>query len=179
MLAGWFPSIAVDKQVDFKGDLPQGRAWVKYRAHSDALARHEQGDLVIALSQSSTLASELAPLVRRTLPVWLPSDRAPSHVSRTIRVTAPPGFHWAGLPPGGDEDGGTFGRAHFEVAKDPKDVRSIVVKESLLFNDSIIPETKYTAWRAWLQRTDSLLHKSVRLVAGEPAGEGQAVGAVR
>jgi transglutaminase-like putative cysteine protease len=167
LVSGWFPTIAVDKQIDFKGDLPQGRAWVRYKAHSDGMARHEQGDLVLPLSQTSTLASQLAPLVQRTLPVWLPPNMAPSHEARAIKVVAPHGFHWAPLPPGGDENGGSFGRAHLDVAKDPQDPRAVVVKQTLVFGDSVVPVDKYAAWRAWLQRVDSLLHKSLRLVAGE------------
>ena len=154
----------VDKNIDFKGDLPRGRAWVRYKAKSQGLARHEGGDMVVPLSQSATLASQLAPLVKRTLPVSLPSHMAPSHETRTIRVVAPKGFAWAALPPGGDEDGGPFGRAHLEVAKDPRDLRTVVIKRSLVFDQSIIPVDKYAAWRAWIQRVDALMHKGVRLV---------------
>lgn len=95
MLGAWFPTVVVDKQIDFKGDLPQGQEWVKYRAKSDGLARHEAADLVVPLSPSATLASELAPLVRRTLPVSLPTYLAPMHERRTIRIVAPRGFRWA------------------------------------------------------------------------------------
>ncbi len=34
LVGPWFPSSEVDKKIDFKGDLPDGRAWVKYSAHS-------------------------------------------------------------------------------------------------------------------------------------------------
>ena len=164
LVYGWFPTVEVDKTIDFKGDLPKGRAWVRYKAKSQGLARHEGGDMVVPLSQSATLASQLAPLVKRTLPVSLPSHMAPSHETRTIRVVAPKGFAWAALPPGGDEDGGPFGRAHLEVAKDARDLRTVVIKRSLVFDQSIIPVDKYAAWRAWIQRVDALMHKGVRLV---------------
>src|SRR6185437_4843503 len=101
--------------IDFDGNLKNGQAWVKYSAHSDGLARHESGELVVPLSPSATLAYQLAPLVKRTLPVSLPSHRAPSHQRRTIRVIAPAGFRWGDLPPGGDENGGDFGSAHIEI----------------------------------------------------------------
>jgi hypothetical protein len=164
LAGGWFPTIAVDaKSIDFKGDLPQGRAWLAYKAHSDGLARHEQTDLVLPLSPVTTLASQLAPLVQRTLPVVLPPERAPSHEARTIHVVAPRGYRFAELPPGGDADGGEFGRAHVEIAKDPKDPRAVVVKQLFVMNADTIPVDKYAAWRAWLQSVDSLLHRSVRL----------------
>jgi transglutaminase-like putative cysteine protease len=164
LVGGWFPTVAVDaKSVDFKGDLPNGQAWVGYKARSEGLARHDGTDLVVPLSPSQTMASQLAPLVTRTLPVVLPPFRAPSHESRTIKVIAPAGYTWSALPPGGDEDGGTFGRAHVDVAKDPTDPRAILVTQSFVMQDSTISVDRYAAWRTWLQRVDSLMHQSLRL----------------
>ena len=139
---------------------------MKYKAHSQGLARHEQGEMVFPISPSTTLASQLAPLVKRTLPVSLPPNFAPSHNTRAIRVVAPTGFHFGDLPLGGDENGGEFGRAHLEFAKDPKDARSVMIKRSVVFDLSLVPVEKYAAWRAWIQRVDALMHKSVRLVGG-------------
>jgi hypothetical protein len=164
LVSGWFPTVDVDPKVDFKGDLSDGRAWVRYRAHSDGLARHEQGELVVPLAPSATLASQLAPLVERTLPVSLPSHLAPSHQGRTTRILAPAGFRWGALPPGGDESDGEFGRAHLEVAADPRDPRAVVVKRTLVFDQHRIPVAKYAAWRGWLLRVDALMHRSVRLL---------------
>jgi len=169
LVGGWFPTVQVDKKIDFEGDLPGGQALVRYKARSDGLARHEAKDLVVPLSPSSTLASQLAPLVKRTLPVSLPSYLAPSHQRRTIRVVAPPGFAWGDLPPGGDESDGDFGAAHLDVAKDPKDPRAVVIHRSVAFDRSVVPVDKYPAWRAFIQRVDALMHKGVRLV---PAGAG-------
>ncbi len=166
LVGGWFPTVEVDKKVDFEGDLPGGQAKVGYKAHSDGLARHEQGDLVVPVSPSQTLASQLAPLVVRTQPVALPPNLAPSHNRRTIRVLAPPGFRWGELPPGGDENGGEFGKAHLDFARDGKDPRVVVIKRSVIFDLDLIPPDKYPAWRAWLQRVDSLMHKGVRLQPG-------------
>ncbi len=164
LVGPWFPTIDVDKNVDFKGDLTHGRAWVRYRAHSDGLARHEESDLVVPLSPSGALAAQLAPLVRRTLPVSLPSQLAPSHQARTLRIVAPRGFRWGDLPAGGDENGGEFGRAHLAVERDARDPRALVVKRTVVFAEHLIPVDKYGAWRAWLQRVDTLMHKGVRLV---------------
>jgi hypothetical protein len=166
LVGGWFPTVEVDKAIDFKGELPHGQAWVKYKAHSDGFARHEQGDLVVPVSQSQTLASQIAPLVTRTLPVVLPPHFAPSHETRTIRVIAPAGFRWGELPPGGDENGGDFGRAHLEIARDAKDARAVVITRTVVFNMDFIPVEKYGAWRAWVQKVDALMHKGVRLIPG-------------
>src|SRR5262249_13102401 len=118
LLSGWFSTIEVDKKIDFSGDLPRGSATVRYKARSDGMARREQNELVLPLSPSQTLASQIAPLTQRTLPVVLPPNMAPSHQSRTIRVLAPPGYRFAALPPGGDENGGDFGRAHLDLSLD-------------------------------------------------------------
>ncbi len=164
LVGPWFPTVVVDKAIDFKGDLPHGEAWVKYKARSEGFARHEQGELVVPISQSMPLASQIAPLVTRTLPVQLPPYFAPSHETRTIRVVAPPGWTWEEPPPGGDENGGDFGRAHLAVARDPRDARTMVVTRSVSFDLDRIPVDKYPAWRGWVQKVDALMHKTVRLV---------------
>jgi transglutaminase-like putative cysteine protease len=164
LVGGWFPTVVVDRNIEFKGDLPHGEAWVKYRAKSDGLARHEEGELVVPITRTMTLASQIAPLQTRTLPVQLPPYLAPSHETRTIRIVAPAGWAWSDLPPGGDENGGDFGRAHLDIARDPRDPRVVVVTRSVSFDLDRIPVARYAAWRAWVQRTDALMHKAVRLV---------------
>jgi tetratricopeptide (TPR) repeat protein len=162
LLAGWFPTVEVGKDVEFAGDLPQGAARVRYRAHSDGLARREGDELVLPLAPSSTMTSHLAPLVKRTLPVVLPPNTAPSHQTRTIRIVPPAGYRAAELADDGEEQGGEFGYARVEMKKD--DARAVVVKRKVVFDMSTIPVDKYDAWRAWLQRVDALLHRSVRFV---------------
>ena len=168
LVAPWIPTVVVDKKVDFKGDLPRGTAWVKYTAHAGGYARSEQGELVVSIAQSQAYASQLASLVTRTLPVVLPAQLAPSHQSRTTHIVAPPGFRWAPLPLGGDENGGDFGRAHLEISRDPGSERAVLVKRMVVFDQHLIPASKYPSWRAWLQRVDRLLHKDLRLVATTP-----------
>jgi hypothetical protein len=165
LVGQWFPTVEVDKKVDFRGDLPRGAADVQWRAKSSGLARHEGDELVVPLAPAQTTASQLAPLVRRTLPVWLPAHIAPRRESRTLRVVAPPGWTFEALPSGGDENAGAFGRAHLEVARDPHDPRAVVVKRTIVFDQSTIPVDEYPKWRAWIQRIDALMHRSVRLVA--------------
>jgi transglutaminase-like putative cysteine protease len=163
LVSPYLPTVAVDKTIDFKGDLAHGQAWVRYKAHSDGVARAEQGQLVFPLTRGASYASRLAPLLERTLPVSLPPQMAPTHTARTTRVVAPPGFHWNELPAGGDENGGPFGRAHLEIAHDPGDARVIVIKNVVVFDQSLIPVEKYGAFREWLQRVDRLMRKTARL----------------
>jgi hypothetical protein len=164
LVGAWFPTIEVDKKVDFRGDLPRGAATARWRARSSGLARHEGPELVLALSPSQTIASQLAPLVTRTLPVSLPPHIAPRKESRVIRVLAPKGWTFESLPRGGDENGGAFGRAHLEISRDPHDPQALVVKRTVVFDQSAVSVDEYPKWRAWVQRVDALMHKSVRLL---------------
>jgi hypothetical protein len=164
LLAGWFPTVEVGKDVEFAGDLPLGAARVRYRAHSDGLARREAEELVLPLSPTATLTSHLAPLVKRTLPVVLSPNTAPSHQTRVIRIAPPAGYRAAELAADGEEQGGEFGYARLEMRKDETNPRGVVVKRKVVFDMSTIPVEKYDAWRAWLQRVDTLLHRSVRFV---------------
>jgi hypothetical protein len=170
LVGPWFPTVEVDKNIDFKGDLAGGQSVVKYKAKSRGLARSEGKDLVLSLSPSNTYGSSLAPLVERTLPVQLPPHLAPSHQNRTTRITAPPGFAWGPLPPGGDANGGAYGRAHIEITRDPKDARVLLIKRSVVFDMHLIPVEKYATWRAFITQVDALMHKDVRLV---PAAGGE------
>lgn len=168
LLAGWFPTVEVGKDVEFAGDLPEGAARVRYRAHSAGLARKEADELVVPLAPSSTMTSQLAPLVRRTLPVVLPPNTAPSHQTRTIRVLPPAGYRATELARGGEENGGEFGYAKVEIKNDPQNPRGVLVTRTVVFDLSTIPVEKYAAWRAWLQRVDGLLHRSVRFAPVGP-----------
>jgi hypothetical protein len=127
---------------------------------------------VVPLSPAQTMASQIAPLVKRTLPVWLPPNVAPRSESRTIRVVAPRGFTFEALAPGGDESGGAFGRAHLDIAKDARDPRAVVVRRTVVFDRNRIGVDEYPAWRAWVQRIDALMHKGLRLVPGDGATRG-------
>lgn len=167
LVGPWFPTSEVDKEIDFKGDLKGGQAMVKYKAKSRGFARREGKDLVVSLSPSNTFGSSLAPLVTRSLPVLLPPHLAPSHQNRTTRVVAPAGYRWGELPPGGDVSGppkSGYGRAHLDIARDPKDARVLVIKRSVVFDQHLIPVDKYASWRSWIQQVDALMHKEVRLV---------------
>ncbi len=163
----WLTTVEVDKNIEFKGDLPGGQAFVKYKAKSRGLARREGKDLVLSLNASNTYGSNLAPLVERTLPVQLPPHLAPSHQNRTTRVLAPAGYAWGELPPGGEANGGPYGRAKIEIARDGKEPRALIIKRSVVFDQHLIPVEKYASWRAFIGQIDALMHKEVRMI---PAG---------
>jgi tetratricopeptide (TPR) repeat protein len=164
LVGTWFTTVQVDKKVDFDGSLPHGGALVKWRARSTGLARKEGAELVLALSPVQTLASRLAPLVKRTLPVWLPPHVAPREELHTFRVVAPKGWTFEALPQGGEAPGGPFGRASLDLSRDPKNPKVVVVKRSVVVDQSVVGVDEYPKWRAWVQRVDALMHKTVRLV---------------
>ena len=98
---------------------------------------------------------------------------APGHQTRSITITAPAGYEFAELPPGGEENGGEFGKAKITFAKG-KAKDTVVVTRSVAFDMSIVPVDKYDKWRGWLQRTDRLMHQTVRLVPTGDAKKGDA-----
>jgi len=168
LVGPWFPTVEVERKVDFRGDVGHGAATARWKARSNGLARHEAQELVLPLSPSQTLASQIAPLVKRTLPLWLPPSVAPRKTSRTIRVTAPKGWTFEPPPGGGDESGGAFGHAHLDLTRDARDGQ-VVVRLKVVFDQSRISVDDYPKWRAWVQRVDALMHKSLRLTpAGAP-----------
>lgn len=163
LIAGWLPQVQVAPEVDFASELPQGEVKVSYKARSQALGRTEGSDLVVTLSPSSTLTSQLAPLPRRTLPVVLPSQLAPSRTASSVLLVAPEGMRVGALPPGGEVAGGDFGSARLEV-QTQQDGRAVLLRRSVVFDQDIIPVDRYEAWRTWLSQVDSMLHRSVRFV---------------
>jgi transglutaminase-like putative cysteine protease len=161
LASGWFPSVQLTGEVGFKADLPGGVATLKYTAYSAGLARREGDELAVPLAESSTLTSQLAPLVQRTLPVVLPSRMAPGHEKRTIVIIPPEGYTFAELPPNGEVAGGEFGKARLQFERiGPK----VVATRSVSFDLATIPVEKYAKWRAWLQRIDGLMHRTVRVL---------------
>ena len=79
-------------------------------------------------------------------------------------MLAPAGYGWGELPPGGDANGGVFGKAHLEIGRDPNSPRALLIKRSVVFDQHLIPVEKYASWRQWIQNVDALMHKEVRLV---------------
>jgi hypothetical protein len=165
LLTGWFPTVELDKKVDFEPNLQNGAARVKYKARSEGFARKEKDELVVPLSPAQTLASQLAPLPRRTLPVELPPYTAPSHQQRTMTLVVPPGFHVGSVPQGGTVDGGEFGKASLDVTLEGKN--KVIVKRTVVLGQHRISVEKYAAWRRFLGDVDALMHKTVRFVPEE------------
>ncbi len=174
--SGFFPTVQVKPEIEFKSDLPNGIATLEYAAESDGFARREGDELAVPLSETTTITSQLAPLPRRKLPVALPPSLAPGHQTRVITITAPAGYAFAELPPGGEENGGEFGKAKLAFSKG-KTKDSVVVSRSVAFDMSVVPVDKYEKWRAWLQRVDRLMHQTVRLVPTKDAKAAGAAGA--
>jgi transglutaminase-like putative cysteine protease len=174
LASGWFPTVQVTGDIAFKPDLPRGVANLKYGAHSEGFARREGGELAVPLAESSTITSQLAPLVKRVLPVVLPARLAPGHETRTITIVAPPGYTFAELPPSGDVNGGEFGKAHLEFAR-ASGKNAVIVKRSVVFDLATIPVEKYARWRAFLQQVDGLMHRTVRLFPDDKASARPAV----
>lgn len=172
---GWFPTVQVKPGIEFRSDLPRGATELRYEARSDGFARREGGELAVPISETTTLTSQLAPLVKRTLPVVLPARLAPGHQTVTVTIQAPQGYSFADLPPGGDENGGPFGRAHLEFSRPAGRKDTVVVKRSVVFDMSTIPVADYAKWRAWLQRVDGMMHRMVRLVPEQKKGSTVAV----
>jgi hypothetical protein len=168
---GFFPTVQVKPGIAFKSDLPNGVATLEYSAESDGFARREGDELAVPLSETTTITSQLAPLPRRKLPVALPPSMAPGHQSWKVTITAPAGYTFAELPPGGEENGGEFGKAKLAFTKG-KTKDTIVVARSVAFDMSVVPVDKYEKWRAWLQRVDRLMHQMVRLVPAQDAKKG-------
>jgi tetratricopeptide (TPR) repeat protein len=172
LASGWFSTVQLKGDIEFKPDLPKGVAMLRFDAHSEGFARREGDELAVPIGEISPLTAQLAPLVKRTLPVVLPPQLAPGHEARTITIVAPPGYTFEDLPPGGDEPGGEFGRAHLEFARVKGVANAVVVKRSVIFDLSTIPVDKYAKWRAWLQRIDGLMHRMVRLAKVKSGSKG-------
>lgn len=161
LVAGYFAGLSMDPDVGFRSDLPGGKAKVTYRATSRSLARREGKDLVVEISPPMPIASLLAPLPKRTLPVELPGAIAPHRQERVVRIIAPKGLSIATLPPNEIADGGAFGKA--EVSYEQISDTEAIMKRSIGFASPRISVADYPAWRRWLQRVDGLLRRSIRL----------------
>jgi Transglutaminase-like superfamily len=162
----WVAGVEVAPDIGFDGDMPNGAAKLRYQAQSRNIARREGQELVVPLGDTVTFTSQLAPLPKRTLPVVLPAYLAPRRDARTLTITAPSGYDFAELPPGGAENGGEFGKATLEIR--PGEPGSVVVKRTVVFDLSTIPLDKYQKWRTWLQHVDALTHRTIRLVPQKP-----------
>jgi hypothetical protein len=148
--------------VTFDGELPGGQARVGFRATSRSLARREGTDLIVAVAPSTPVAMQLAPLRKRTLPVELPPQVAPQYRRMIVEMIAPSSHQFTALPPDALEDGGTFGKASLTLTRS-NDGRKVTMTRDVALAQSLISVAEYPAWRAWLQRIDALLLRSVRL----------------
>lgn len=160
LLAPIVSTAKVSSDVSFKPESARGQAEVKYRAQAFALARREADALVLSLSRDVSLTSTYAPLAKRTLPLVLPPDTAPSHDIREFVIQAPAGFAPASIPRAGEVKSAPFGKAVVTTSRDAKG--RLVVKRELLLDQHRVEPQDYAAFRKFLQDADALLRQSVR-----------------
>jgi transglutaminase-like putative cysteine protease/tetratricopeptide (TPR) repeat protein len=163
LVAGYFPSITVDPQIDYESELAGGAASVGYRATSRSIARREGNDLVVTIAPATPLTAQLAPLPERTLPVELPPYVAPQERRMTIEIVAPPSHVFAEPPPDGEANEPGLGRATVKLTLSADKRRATMVRDVAL-EAWRIPLADYPRWRRWLQHVDGLLLRSLRLV---------------
>ena len=119
--------------------------------------------------------SELAPLVRAyAARSCLPPQLAPMPPGADDEGSPPrPGFAWVDrCRTGGDENGGDFGQGSTSTiaarcARRPNRHADHAQDASCSTPGRHHGREKYPSWRAWLQRVDALMHKTVRMA---PAG---------
>lgn len=167
LLAGWLPTVEMEPEVTFDGDLAGGAAKLEYRARSRLLARREGKDLLVSMAPPMPLTARLAPLPSRQLPVMLPPMVAPRHHHLRVRLEAPAGFRFAELPPDSEADGQRFGLAKQSFVRapgrGPKGGQLVVLSRQVAIDQSRISVAEYSEWRRWLQRIDRMLQHGVRL----------------
>lgn len=156
------PTAKLASEVDFKPELARGKAEVKYKAQAFAMARRESDALVLGLSRDVSLTTAFAPLQKRTLPVLLPPDTAPSHDIREFVIEAPAGFVAESVPRPGEVKVLPFGKASVSLAKDGKG--RLIVRRELSLDQHRIEPQDYPAFRKFLQDADALLRQNVRFV---------------
>jgi hypothetical protein len=160
----FLPQIEVEKTgIDFKGEGPNGKATLKFKARSAALARREGTDLVLGVRWGAPLVPTYAPLVKRVTPVSLPPNAAPSQDVVTGVVVLPPGYKLGELTAGGNVDGGAYGRASLTIEKGKKE-GTVVVKRMIVLDQSLISVAEYDSWRSFLAKVDALFRREIRLV---------------
>ncbi len=158
------PQIEVLPKVDFNGELDHGRAKLKFQAKSAALARKEGTDLVVKLNYGVPSVQRLAPLPKRFTPIVLPPHLAPSQDTVKITIAAPAGYKLGELTPGGEVNGGAYGRASLAIEKGPGN--TLIIKRTFVLDQHAISVKEYDAWRAFLLQVDALFRREVRFVKG-------------
>ncbi len=163
VLSRWLSNVQLEPTVAFDGELAKGQATLAFKGRSESLARREGKDLIVAIAPRVAITAQLAPLLKRTLPVVLPPRMAPNHHNMTVELVAPKTHRFAELPPDIEANGGAFGSASVAFTLSANKQRA-TIKRSLAFEASRIEVADYPAWRAWLRGIDRLLQRSIRLV---------------
>jgi transglutaminase-like putative cysteine protease len=145
--------------MDFNGELAEGRASLKFSAKSKAYARAEGTDLVVPASFDSRFVEYYAPLATRVTPVSLSYGEAPSQKILKTTITPPAGYELQEVTDGGKVDGGPFGKASLTIEKQGK---TVVITQTIVFDQSQISVKEYPAWRAFLFSIDALSRREIR-----------------
>ncbi len=163
-LGRWMPTVDLAPEIAYSPE----KGTLGYSVKAEGFARKEGEELAVPTMGSFSFMSSYAPLAKRTLPVQLPPFLGPSHQKRAVTLTAPPGFSFKELPPGGEAKGGAFGTAKvaFKPGKTPG---TVVVETEIVFDKSTIPVAEYAAFRKWLENVDSLIRQMVRLTPSAAA----------
>jgi hypothetical protein len=159
------PQIEVDTEgLKFDGELPLGKASLKFHAKSAALARREGKDLVLGFHYGVPGVEDLAPLIKRVTPVVLPPHLAPAMSVVKVVVTPPASYKLVDLNPGGSVDGGSYGKASLSFEKGGKG--ELIVKRMFSLDQSTISVAEYPKWRDFLIKVDALFRREARFVKG-------------
>ncbi len=156
-LSRWFATVDLAPEIAYAPDA----GTLGYAAKIEGFARPEGEELAVSALATMSFMSTFASLPKRTLPVVLPPQLGPSHQNRTIRLTAPEGWAFDELPPGGEAKGGAFG--HAKVTYKQGKGGGIEIQAEVVFDKSTIPVAEYPAFRKWLESVDALMRQSVRL----------------
>jgi hypothetical protein len=156
-LGRWFATVDLAPEIAYAPDA----GTLGYAAKVEGFARPEGEELAVSALATMSFMSTFASLPKRTLPVVLPPQLGPSHQNRSIRITAPEGWAFDELPPGGEAKGGAFG--HAKVTYKQGKGGGIEIQAEVVFDKSTIPVAEYPAFRAWLESVDALMRQSVRL----------------
>ncbi|MBK6513004.1 MAG: transglutaminase domain-containing protein [Polyangiaceae bacterium] len=162
-LGRWVPTVDLDGDLQYSAD----DGTLAYAAKVEGYARREGDELAIPTMGSFSFMAIYAPLAKRTLPVVLPPHLGPSHDRRKITITAPAGYSFKELPPGGEAKGGAFGNARVSF-KQGKTPGTILIETEVVFDKSTIPVAEYPAFRKWLESVDTLIRQMVRLTPTTP-----------
>jgi hypothetical protein len=165
LMGGYFTNVTVAKEIAFDGDLKDGEASVKYAAKSrGGFARLDGSSLIFELRSHASMTSKYAAFPKRTLPVILPPNVAPSTSTHVVTVDAPPGYQLETQAFDLTESGGVFGSVRVTLRRESK--TRAVIERTVTFDESEVAVKDYEAFRTWLIKADALMLRGIRFSGG-------------